>query len=78
MYAIRSYYVNEISLQGGPYVSKASDATAFATTFNATLGNILYETFDANYIVRNDSMYMILPVKLPVARTDTIRLVKVD
>ena len=60
----------EISIQGGPYVSKETDPTAFATTFGATLGVLLYEEFTATYEFSNDTLILTLPMKNPQGGDD--------
>ncbi len=73
--------VNEISLQGAPYVSKETDPTAFATSFGATMGQRLHETFTATYAFSNDTLIMTLPMINPAGGDDIptpLRLTKVE
>lgn len=55
--------INEISVQGSPYINKSVDATMFATYFGATLGKILDEQFIATYKFEGDTMILYLPMK---------------
>jgi len=55
--------INEVSVQGSPYINKSVDATSFATYFGATLGKILDEQFIATYEFVGDTMIFNLPVK---------------
>lgn len=55
--------INELSVVEGIFIRKESDETAFLTTWNATLGKMLFETFTAEYIVNGDKMQLIIPVK---------------
>jgi len=74
-----AFEINEISVQGGPYVSKESDEESFNTTFSSTAGTFLYEEFKAKYIINDDKMQLILPIIFmgnPV--TDTLHLTKVE
>jgi hypothetical protein len=47
------------------YVMKSQDPTTFASTFDASVGKILYESFTAKYEISGsgDEMVVIIPVK---------------
>jgi hypothetical protein len=69
----------QISVQGGPYVSKNVDEESFNTTFESTAGTFLYESFKARYIINDDQMQLILPVLFQGNEiTDTLNLTKID
>lgn len=71
--------INQLSIIKGTFISKESDESGFQTTWDATLGNLLFDTFTANYIVNGDKMQLILPVKYNgTTVNDTLNLNKVE
>lgn len=70
--------IMELSLDGGTtYVDKRTDEVIFDQTFAATLGQLLYEEFDATYIIDGNKMQLIIPIKYQdVQVIDTLNLTR--
>ncbi len=71
--------VTGISVSGGAFTEKSSDPLTFATIWNASLGNLLDESFTAEYVIANDVMVLSLPVTMSgTSVTQTLTLYKVE
>ncbi len=71
--------VTHISVSGGAYTDKSSDPETFSTIWNASLGNILEESFTAEYVITDKVMVLTLPVKVNGATVNkTLTLYKVE